>query len=105
MKLLNIDQLAEKTSKVVVIGGVQYGIVPISVGSFVKKTKEAEEYVKSGVSDPMREVSLILDLISECIPSAPRYAIEALTLPQLQQIAEYIQSDDVDGAEDVEGNV
>ena len=91
MKLLNIDKLAEKTGKVVVIGGVQYGIVPISVGSFVKKTQEAEEYI-------------ILDLISECIPSAPRLAIESLTLPQLQQIAEYIQSDDVEGAEDVEGN-
>lgn len=104
MKLLNLDQVAATTDKVVKIGGVEYAIVPISVGSFIKKTKEAEEYVRAGVQDPLREVNIILDLISECIPAAPRYAIEALSLPQLQKIAEYIQRDDVDGAEDVEGN-
>lgn len=104
MKLLNIDQVAEKTNKVIILGGVQYDIMPISVGTFIKKTKEAEEYVKAGVNDPTREVEMVIDLISECIPGAPRYVIEALTLPQLQLISDYIQKDDVDGAEDVEGN-
>lgn len=104
MKLLNIDQLAEKTNKVVVIGGVEYAIQPISVGAFIKKTKEAEEYVKAGVDDPMKEVEIVIDLISQCIPAAPRYVIESLSLIQLQTISEYIQRDDVDGAEDVEGN-
>lgn len=104
MKLLNIDQLSEQTNKVVVIGGVEYAVQPISVGTFIKKTKEAEEYVKSGVKDPMKEVEMVIDLISSCIPAAPRYAIEALNITQLQTIADYIQRDDVDGAEDVEGN-
>ena len=103
MKLLNIDQLSPTTSKAVLIGGVEYAIQPISVGAFIKKTKEAEEYVKTGVADPMREVEMIIDLISQCIPAAPRYVIESLNLTQLQTIANYIQKEDVDGAEDVEG--
>lgn len=104
MKLLNLDQLTPSTNKVVLIGGVEYAIMPLSVGAFVKKTKQAQEFV-NGNHDPMSEINFILDLVSECIPAAPRHAIESLSLPQLQLIAEYIQKDDVDGAEDVEGNV
>lgn len=104
MKLLNIDQVAPTSTKVIVIGGVEYGIQPISVGAFVKMTKEADEYVKSGIVDPLKEVEMIIDLASQCIPGAPRYVLEGLTLPQLKAIAEYVQKDDVDGAEDVEGN-
>lgn len=104
MKLLNIDKLSKTTQKSVLIGGIEYPIAPISVGTFIKKTKEAEEYVKSGQIDQMKELEMVLDLISECIPTAPRYVIEALGLEQLQTIADYIQKDDVDGAEDVEGN-
>lgn len=104
MKLLNLDKVAPKTGKAITIGGVNYEIMPISVGAFVKKTKEAEEYMKAGGGDPLREISMILDLISECVPAAPRYVLESLTLPQLQVIADYIQKDDIDGAEDVEGN-
>lgn len=103
MKLLNLDKIAATTDKAILIGGIQYPIVPISVGAFIKKTQEAEEYVKSGQQDPAREINIILDLISECVPTAPRYAIESLSLHQLQKIAEYIQRGDVDGAEDVEG--
>lgn len=104
MKLLNIDQMSKQTNKVIVIAGTQYSIVPISVGAFIKKTKEAEEYISAGSMDPMKEVEMVIDLISQCIPSAPRVVIESLNLEQLQLIAAYIQRDDVDGAEDVEGN-
>lgn len=103
MKLLNLDKIAAKTNKAVIIGGTQYAVTPITVGAFIEKTQEAEDYINSGQLDPLREVNLILDLISKCIPAAPRYAIESLSLPQLKQIAEYIQNGDVDGAEDVEG--
>ncbi len=105
MKLLNLDQVAKKTNKSIVIKGVQHTVMPLSVGAFVKKTQEAEEYVKAGEKDPIREINMILDLLAECVPSASRLDIESLSLEQLQQMADYIRKDDVDGAEDVEGNV
>lgn len=104
MKLLNIDKLSQKTQKSVQINGVKYEIAPISVGVFIKKTKEAEEYVKSGQVDQMKELEMVLDLLSECIPAAPRHVLESLGLDEMQAIADFIQKDDVDGAEDVEGN-
>lgn len=104
MKLLNIDQVAPTSTKVIVIGGVEYAIQPISVGAFLKITKEAEEYVAAGVMNPQKEIQMVIDLAAQCIPAAPREVLESLTLPQLQAIADYVQRDDVDGAEDVEGN-
>jgi hypothetical protein len=105
MKLLNLDKISPKSNKTIIIAGVEYAVQPLSVGTFIKTTKEAEEYVKKGVADPVYEVQMIVNLAAECIPAAPRIALESLTLEQLQAIATYVQKGDVDGAEDVEGNV
>lgn len=104
MKLLNIDQLSPTTNKVIQIGGTQYKVSPISVGAFIKMTKDAEEYASGSAFDPMREIEMVVDLIAKCVPDASRLVIESLNLDQLKAIAEYIQGDDVDGAEDVKGN-
>ncbi|WP_151708803.1 hypothetical protein [Acinetobacter brisouii] len=104
MKILNLDQLAAKTNRKVKIGGKDYNVVPMSVGAFVKTTKEAEELVQSGNIDTLKEIEMVIDVISECVPDAPRQTLESLNLEQLHAISSFVRGDDIDGVEDVEGN-
>lgn len=107
MKLLNLDKVGAGIRKIR-LGDKTYNVYPLSVGSFVKTTKNAEDYIKNktndGFTDVKQEIDLIVDLVTDCIPDISRMEVEQLSFEQLQALAAFIKGDDVDGAEDVEGN-
>lgn len=106
MKMLNLDKLSHNATRQITLGGNVYSIFPISVNAFIETTRAAEQYMKEGEANELKEVEMVLDLLSMCIPDAPREALMSLGVSQLQILAEYVRGDDVDGAEvlDNQGN-
>lgn len=97
MKLLNIDDLRQKTLRTVQIGGKSYNVHPVTVATIIETTKQSQklaENAKNGIYDQAKEIEIMVDLIQSCLPDVPRFELEALTPELLNTLAEYVRGGD-----------
>lgn len=103
MKVLNLDKLSTKGTRKLRLGGVDYEVLPMSVGNFVETTLAAERMVEQGDVSIATELKEAVAMIRRSVPDAPEEALMALELEQIKLIVAFIKGDDVgDAAEDAD---
>mgnify|MGYP006271365097 CR=1 FL=1 len=91
-KVLNLDSLVEE-QRVLTFDGESYKVVAMSVESFIKITKSAEERDAKGDTIPMHErMEFLVDMILPCIPDCPREKLLSRTMEELDVILAFVKS-------------
>lgn len=102
-KILNLDKLVTSDEKLreLVVAGVGYPIVPMSVANFIETTRSVERLMLPGttVAD---QIEATMDMIGRSIPTLPREVLCAFDLEKLDMIATFARGEDVDGQEVLE---
>lgn len=97
MKVLNLDRLAKKEGRELVIFGKTYSVDGMTVANFIETTRAAEAL--AGESSLVKQVEATIAMISRSVPSIEKSELEKLELAQLQAIVAFIRGDDVEGVE------
>lgn len=96
MKILNIDKLAGKQSRELVIFDKKYKVESNTVGTFLENITAAEELAKS--DSLVDQVNSTIDMILRSVPTLEREVLVKLELEQLQAIVAFVRGDEVEGA-------
>lgn len=105
MKLLNLSSLTVATDRRLKIGEETHVINPLKVIDFIRITEIAQqidEEAKKGTPTVLREVELIMDLVTATIPTVQRETLNNLGIAELQSIASFIKGMDVPGTIETE---
>lgn len=98
-KILNLDALSSKSAeRELVIKGVAYPIVDMTVDNFIETTLTAERLAES--KNVAEQIKATVDMICRSVPSAPRDVFGGYSLDILGKIAAFVRGDDVEGSED-----
>ena len=100
MKLLNLSALTVATNRCLKIGEKVHAINPLKVIDFIRITEIAQQIdaeTQNGGFTAVREVKLIIDLITSTAPSTTEEELMQLGLAELQNIASFIKGADVEG--------
>lgn len=97
MKVLNLDKLAKKEGRELVIFGKTYPVDGMTVANFIETTRAAEAL--AGETSLVKQVEATIDMISRSVPSIEKSELEKLELAQLQAIVKFIRGDDVESVE------
>lgn len=99
-KILNLDKLMTPRTKVreLVIAGIAYAVVPMSVAAFIDTTRTVER-LKEG-STIAEQLEATIDMILHCVPGLAREVLTAFDLEKLDMIAVFARGDDVDDQEE-----
>ena len=100
MKILNLDKLAKKEGRELVIFGKTYAVDGMTVANFIETTRAAEAL--AGETSLVKQVEATIEMISRSVPSIEKAELQKLELPQLQAIVAFIRGDDVEGVESSE---
>lgn len=100
MKVLNLDKLAKKEGRELVIFGNTYPVDGMTVANFIETTRAAEQL--AGETSLVKQVEATIDMISRSVPSVEKAELAKLELVQLQAIVKFIRGDDVEGVESSE---
>lgn len=109
MKLLNIDELSQKTQRTVQIGGKEYKVYPVTVKAIVETTKRSKELQQNkdltAEDYILQEMEMMIDLVQDCLPDVPRFELEKLTPELINKLTEFVrgQDDEVETEEISEG--
>lgn len=103
MKVLNLDKLSAKGTRKLRLDGVDYDVLPMTVGNFVETTLAAERMVEAGDTSAATELQETVAMIQRSVPDAPREVLERLELSQIRLVVDFIKGDDVQGVEVAEG--
>ena len=95
MKVLNLDKLSTKGSRKLRLAGVDYDVLPMTVGNFVETTLAAERMVDEGNVSMAAELKEAVAMIRRSVPDAPENALNELELEQIRVIVAFIKGDDV----------
>lgn len=95
MKVLNVDKLAGKEGRELVISGKTHKVNGMTVGSFVEGILAAEELAKS--DSLVAQVNATITMILRSVPTLERETLEGLELEQLQAIVAFVRGDEVEG--------
>ena len=97
MKVLNLDKLAKKEGRELIVFGKTYAVDGMTVGNFVETTAVAEAL--AGETSLVKQVEATIEMIARSVPSIERSDLNKLELEQLQAIVAFIRGDDVEGVE------
>lgn len=97
MKFLNLDKFTPETGRVLKVDGIDHPIHGIGVGAFID-TNIAVKHMDA--NDPAAQLNFTVDIILRLVPTLKREQLARYTLLQLNQIAEFVRGEDVDGAEE-----
>lgn len=97
MKVLNLDKLAKKEGRELVIFGETYPVDGMTVANFIETTRAAEAL--AGETSLVKQVEATIDMISRSVPTVKKSDLEQLELAQLQAIVKFIRGDEVEGVE------
>lgn len=99
MKILNLDKLSTKGTRKLRLGGVDYTVMPMTVGNFVETTIAAERMVEEGNTSLAAELKEAIAMIRRSVPDAPETLLNELELEQIRMIVAFVKGDDVKEAE------
>lgn len=97
MKVLNLDKLAKKEGRELVIFGKTYPVDGMTVANFIETTRVAETL--AGETSLVKQVEATIDMIARSVPAIDKAELAKLELAQLQAIVRFIRGDDVEGVE------
>jgi len=97
MKILNIDKLAKKEGREVVLFGKAHVVNGMTVENFIETTTVAEQLENE--PSLVKQVQATVDMVLRSVPTVERKDLEMLELEQLQAIVSFIRGDAVDGVE------
>jgi len=98
MKVLNLDKLALDQGRELVIAGVSYPVLGMTVENFIETTRVAEKMnAETSIAD---QIEATVEMILRSVPSISRQVLGQLSLEQLQTIVAFVRGDAVDGAEE-----
>lgn len=100
MKILNLDKLAKKEGRELVVFGKTYAVDGMTVSNFIETTRVAE--LLAGETSLVKQVEATIDMISRSVPSIEKSELAKLELTQLQAIVKFIRGESVDGVESSE---
>jgi len=91
-KILNLDALsANEEARELVIKGVTYPVIEMSVANFIETTRAAEKL--SDAASIVDQIEATIDMIIRCVPTLPREALGGLTLEKLRSITAFVRGD------------
>ena len=96
-KMLNLDEVASKTSKVLKLGGKKYEMVSMSVREFIDFTREADTQEDKDKADPKTVPEMMeafVDMVVKSFPSMPVEIVGSLNLDQLKAVVSFARGDD-----------
>ncbi|HYG86988.1 MAG TPA: hypothetical protein VD978_12080 [Azospirillum sp.] len=90
-KYLDLDGLPTGTTaeRVLKLNGKEHPLKPMSVGDFIENTKLLQAQGDSPSLE--REFEVMMKMIQRSFPSCSEAELMALTLPQLNQILDFVQ--------------
>lgn len=97
MKVLNLDKLARKEGRELVIFGKTYPVDGMTVANFIETTRAAEAL--AGETSLVKQVEATIDMIARSVPSIDKSELAKLELAQLQAIVKFIRGEEVEGVE------
>ena len=97
MKVLNLDKLAKKEGRELVIFGKTYPVDGMTVANFIETTRVAETL--AGETSLVKQVEATIDMIARSVPAINKAELAKLELTQLQAIVSFIRGDEVEGVE------
>jgi hypothetical protein len=118
-KMLNLDEVAASTERVLTIKGVTYAMKPMSVADFIEYTsatqaeqlKATKTKAKAKTSDkpkPALEKSIkdimetFIEMVTKSFPTLPDEIVRGLTLDQLNAIVSFARGEQDPEAEEEE---
>ena len=99
MKVLNLDKLATKQGRKLVIAGVSYPIEEMTVSNFIETTKAAERIANAPVAE---QIEATIEMVLRSVPTLSQDVLKGMSLDTLQVIVSFVRGDEVEEAE-VEG--
>jgi hypothetical protein len=90
-KVLNLDALAQKEAREVVIGGKAHAVKPMSVGDYVSIGALAAKMEKE--KDPAKQLDASISLLTFALPTADKKDLLNLSLPQLTALTAFVRGD------------
>ena len=95
MKILNLDKLATAhQGRELIMGGIAYPVVPMSVNNFVETTN-AIDRLSQGNASPAEQIIATVDMICRSVPTLPRDGLQNYPLETLTPIAAFVRGEDV----------
>lgn len=99
MKVLNLDAV-KKPKKILTFLGVDYEVLAMSVETFIEVSHLAQQIKPT---DPfVKQVELMVDMISRCIPSIPVETLKSMDIEELTLLMSFVKGE-LDNAEE-QGN-
>lgn len=100
-KLLNLDEIAPKAEKVIVLKGKEHEMKPVSVGDFIRLTQEVEDMAGKEIK-VSEQFKYFIKTVMDSFPTIEEEVLTGLTLEKLRVIVDFIRAEaeeEVDGAE------
>lgn len=91
-KILNLDALAAKEVREVVLGGTTHQIKEMSVEDFIEINKSAQKL--EGVTDMAVQISETINILQRAIPTVDKNALMDLSFEQLTALSAFVRGDD-----------
>ncbi len=88
-KTLNLDKLASKETRELVLFGDTYQVREMSVESFIETTRVAEKLEKE--TSFAKQVETTIDLIKRSIPDVSRETLMQMSIEQLRAVSAFIR--------------
>ena len=97
MKVLNLDKLSAANKRELIIGGMSYPILEMTVTNFIETTKKAQEISEA----PMEvQIEATIELVLRSVPSITAEQLRGIPLEQLKAIVAFVRGeDDIPGVE------
>jgi hypothetical protein len=100
MKVLNLDKLAVKSQRELVLGGVAHVINDMTVENFIETTKAAEKIADAGMAE---QISATIEMVLRSVPTLTNADLQGMSLENLRTIVSFVRGDDdVPGVESSE---
>lgn len=90
-KLLNIDTIAPKETREIILGGEHYQLNVTSVENFLEIAKFEKKLSEN--QELEGQIKLIVDLINQFIPKLSKEQLMSLDVRQLRLIVEFIKDE------------
>lgn len=87
---LNLDDLAPADKNVVILGGKEYEVPPVTLETFLRTVAFAEKAAKA--EGMAAEMELSMELVCELIPDLTRDTLVKLNFDQLMRLRDVVMS-------------
>ncbi len=99
MQVLNLDKLAAKDGRELVLFGQTHAVLPMTVGNFIETTRAAEKLATASIAD---QIEATAEMIVRSVPTLNKVELMTLSLEKLQVVIAFVRGDAMEGAEGVE---